>query len=337
MTNLKTSYMGIDLKNPLIAGASNLSASIDDLKLLEDSGIAAVVYKSLFEEQIQLEQAQLNDELDEYTERHAEMITLFPNIEHAGPQEHLYNLRKAKETLSVPVIASLNAIFRESWIEYAQLIQETGVDGIELNFYYVPKDSDIIGSIIEKQQIEILQEIKKVVNIPVSVKLSPFYSNPLSFINQLDAAGADAFVVFNRFYQSDIDTQSLKHVSTHNLSTKSENRLPMRYAGLLYHNVTASICCNSGIFDGDDVVKMILSGADCVQIVSTLYQNKIPHVAKILKDVESWMESKNYSSLADFKGKLSRKSINDPFVYQRAQYIDLLLKSEEIFKKYAVR
>lgn len=337
MTTLKTNYLGIDLKNPIIVGASSLSLDKDNLKKIEDAGAAAVVYKSLFEEQIQLERAELDDELNEYTERHAEMLTLFPKIEHAGSQEYLHNLRKARETVSIPFFASLNAIFKESWVEFAQEIEQTGVDGIELNFYAVPKDIDISGVSIEKQQLEILKEVKKAVKIPVAVKLSPFYSNPLNFITELDKAGADGVVLFNRFYQPDIDVNAEKHTSTHSLSSSDENRLPMRFAGLLYHNIAANICANSGIHEGTDVVKMILSGADCVQIVSTLYKNKIQHIEKILKDIEKWMEEKQYKTLTDFKGLLSKKNVNDPFVYQRAQYIDLLLKSGEMFNKYVLR
>jgi dihydroorotate dehydrogenase (fumarate) len=337
MANLKTNYLGIELKNPVIVGASYMVSEIDNLKKMEEAGAAAIVYRSLFEEQIQLERVQMDDEFEEYTERHAEMVTLFPKLEHAGPDEHLYNLRKARESVSIPFFASLNALFKESWIDYARLIEQTGVNGLELNFYAVPKDDDITGSSIEKQQIEILKEIKKAVHIPVSIKLSPFYTNPLNFIHELDVAGADGFVLFNRFYQSDINVNTLSHSNTHNLSTEAENRLPMRYAGLLYSNIAANICCNSGIHQGIDVVKMLLSGADTVQIVSTLYQNKISHISKMLTDIEHWMAEKNFKSLADFRGKLSKKNLNDPFVYHRAQYIDLLLKSGEIFKKYPVR
>lgn len=337
MSNLKTKHMGIELKNPIIIGASPLSSNIDDLKRIEEAGAAAIVYRSLFEEQIQLEKAQMQDELEEYTERHAEMITLFPRIEHAGPEEHLVNLRKARESVSIPMFASLNAIFKETWLEYAKLIEETGVDGLELNFYAVPKDNDITGAAIEKQQLEILREIKKVVTIPVSVKLSAFYSNPLNFMTQLDSAGADGLVIFNRFYQPDINITKEELTSEHHLSNESENKLSMRIAGLLFSYVTASICCNGGIQEGGDVVKMLLAGADCVQVVSTIYKHKIPHIKKMIKDIENWMEDKKYKKIDDFHGLLSRKNAKDPFLYQRAQYIDLLLNSDAVIKKYPLR
>jgi dihydroorotate dehydrogenase (fumarate) len=337
MINLKTKYMGIELKNPLVVGASYLVSNTDNLKQLEEAGAAAIVYKSLFEEQIQLEKVQLDNELDEYTERNAEMITLFPHIEHAGPEEYLHNIRKAKESVSIPVFASLNAIYKETWIEYAKLLEQTGVDGIELNFYSVPKNADLLGASIEKQQIEIFQEIKKAVKIPISVKLSPYYSNCLNFIAELDKAKVNGLVLFNRFYQPDIDIETLTHVAGHSASSADESKLALRYAGLLFGNVKASIICNSGIHQGSDIIKMILAGADAVQVVSTIYKNKIPHVSKMLKDVEAWMYDKNFSSLTDFKGKLSKNNTNDPFVYQRAQYIDLLLKSGDLFNKYALR
>jgi len=337
MSNLRTNYMGIELKNPIIVGASPMTSNTDDLKKLEEAGAAAVVYRSLFEEQIQLEKAQLDDEITEYTERNAEMVTLFPRIDHAGPQEHLVKLRKARESVSLPMFASLNAIYEETWIEYAKLIQETGVNGLELNFYTTPKDAEMTGASIEKLQLEILTKIKKVVSIPVSLKLSSFYSNPLNFVKLADATGANGVVLFNRFYQPDIDITKEEISTTHSLSNEAENRLPMRIAGLLYKNINASICCNSGIHSGNDVVKMILAGADCVQVVSTIYQHKIPYLKMMLNDIEQWMANRNYNSIEDFRGLLSKKKVKDPFVYQRVQYIDLLLNSNEIIKKYPVR
>jgi dihydroorotate dehydrogenase (fumarate) len=337
MSNLKTKFMGIELKNPIIVGASPMTSNTDDLKKIEEAGAAAVVYRSLFEEQIQLEKAQLDDEITEYTERNAEMVTLFPRIEHAGPEEHLVNLRKAKESVSLPMFASLNAIYQETWLDYAKLIQETGVNGLELNFYLTPKDTEITGESIEKLQLEILSKIKKVVTIPVSLKLSSFYTNPLNFIKKADLAGANGFVLFNRFYQPDIDITKEEISTTHNLSNEGENKLPMRVAGLLYNNINASLCCNSGIHSGNDVIKMILAGADCVQVVSAIYQHKIPHINTMLKDIEQWMANRNYNKIDDFRGLLSKKKAKDPFVYQRVQYIDLLLNSNEIIKKYPVR
>lgn len=336
MVDLKTKYLGIELKNPVIVGASNLVTKLDNVKRAEQAGAAAIVYKSLFEEQIQLESAQLDDALEEYNERNAEMVKLFPTIEHAGPEEHLVNLRKVKESVNIPVIASLNAIYKESWVEYAKLLEQTGVNGLELNFFYVPRDTETDGRDVRNQQVDILKEIKSNVKIPISVKLSPFYANPLNIVAQMDKLGVNGFVMFNRLFQPDIDIEKQEHYSPFNLSNPEDHKLSLRFAGLIYGTITGSICANTGIYTGVDVVKMILAGADCVQIVSTVYKNKVEYIATILRDLESWMESKKYSRLDDFKGKLSNKKTNDPFVYKRAQYIDLLLKSDQIFKKFPV-
>jgi dihydroorotate dehydrogenase (fumarate) len=336
MVDLKTKYLGLELKNPIILGASNLVSKIDNLKRAEDAGAAAIVYKSLFEEQIQLESAQFDDQLEEYNERNAEMIKLFPSIEHAGPEEHLVNLRMVKETLGIPVIASLNAIYTESWIAYAQQLEQTGVDALEFNFFYIPRDTQTDGRDVTNHQLEIIKAVRPKVKLPISIKLSPFYANPLNVVSQMDKLGVEGFVLFNRLFQPDIDIDKQQHFSPFNLSSPEDNKLSIRFAGLLYGTIAASICSNTGIYSGTDVVKMILAGADCVQVVSTVYKNKIEYIATMLKDLQAWMESKNYKNLAEFRGKLSEKNTNDPFVYKRAQYIDLLLKSDQIFKKHVV-
>ncbi|MDF1570233.1 MAG: dihydroorotate dehydrogenase-like protein [Bacteroidales bacterium] len=331
MANLTTKHMGISLKNPIILGASNLVGNVDNLKKAEDAGIAAIVYRSLFEEQIQLEGYELENQLEAYDERHAEMINLFPNIEHAGPKEHLYNLRKAKESVSVPVIASINAVYKESWVDYAKQIEETGVDGIELNFFAIPRDMEKSGHDIIAQQLEWLKAVKSSVKIPVSVKLSPFYTNILKTVSDLDKAGADGVVLFNRLFEPDIDVEAEKHAAPWNLSTPSDHRLAIRYIGLLHGNIKGSIVANNGVYEGADVVKMILAGADAVESVSTFYHNGIKHIKSMLSELEEWMDRKGYKAIDEFRGNLSSKAINDPFVYKRAQYIDMILKSEDYF------
>jgi dihydroorotate dehydrogenase (fumarate) len=333
MANLKTHFMGLELKNPVIVGACNLSADLDNLRKMEEAGAAAVVLKSLFEEQIQLESLQMDQEMDEYSERHAEMTSLFPTLQHAGPKEHILMVKNAKKAVNIPLIASLNAVCREAWVEYAKLLEETGVDGLELNFYAVPRDISKAGESIEQEQIEILKEVKKNVSVPVCVKLSPFYTNPLNIISLMDKAGADGFVLFNRFFQPDIDLSKEAHIIHFPMSSEEDNKLPLRFAGLLHGNIKAGICSNTGIYNGTDVIKMILAGADCVQVVATIYKNKISYLSEIISDIESWMESKKYKSLEACRGKLSNKKINDPFVYKRAQYVDLLMNSDKIFKK----
>ncbi|MDO9256178.1 MAG: dihydroorotate dehydrogenase-like protein [Bacteroidales bacterium] len=332
MINLATNYMGVALKNPIIAGASSMSSDLDMLKKLEKAGAAAIIYKTLFEEQINLESAQFDDQLEAMGGLHAEMTSLYPKLQHAGPEAHLVNLRKAKESLSIPVFASLNCLYDNTWIEYARLIEKTGVDGIELNFYFVPGDFEADGRSIEDIHLDLVKTIKSKITIPVSVKLSSFYSNPLNFISRLDKAGVNAVVIFNRMFEPEINVQEIKHVAPFYLSHEGDYRLALRYAGLLYGNMKANVCANTGIYQGNDVIKMILAGADCVQVVSTLYKNKPEHIATMLSDMETWMESKKFTSIADFKGKLSKKELKDPFIYKRGQYIDLLLGSDQLIK-----
>jgi len=334
MINLKTNYLGIELKNPIIVGASSLTNDLSNLKAAEEAGAAAIVFKSLFEEQIQLEDFEMGNQMEAYNERNAEMISLFPSMNHAGPHEHLIKLRKAKETVGIPVIASLNAIYRESWLEYSKLIEDAGVDAIELNFYAIPRDFEKSEQEIISEQLEIVKEVKKILHIPVSVKLSPFYTNLLKLISDMSKAGADGFVLFNRMFQPDINIKDETHISPFNLSSENDNRLPMRCAGLLYDRINADICASSGIMTGNDILKMILAGAGSVQVVSTLYRNRIFYIKKMLEEMTTWMNSKNYTSLKDFRGKLSEKNTKDPFVYKRAQYIDLLLKSGNLLKSY---
>jgi len=332
MVDFTTNYLGLELKNPIIAGASSMTADLNMLKKLEAAGAAAIVYKTLFEEQINLESAQLEDQLEELGGYDAEMIHLFPKLQHAGPEVHLVNLRKAKEMLNIPVIASLNCLLSASWLEYARLIEKTGVDALEMNFYFVPGDADLDGRSIEEAQLELVKAVKSKITIPVSVKLSLFYSNPLNFITRLDKAGVNGVVIFNRMFEPEINIQGINHSVPYYFSHEGDYRTAIRYAGLLYNRVEASICGNTGIYQGNDVIKMILAGADCVQVVSTLFKHKPEHITAMLADIETWMNEKGFSSLSDFKGKLSKKNLKDPFIYKRGQYIDLLLSSDQLMK-----
>ncbi len=338
MANLKTRYMGLELKNPIIVGANNMVTNPDGLKRMEDAGASAVVYKSLFEEQIQMKNLEDYERTTEYEDRHAEMITLFPDPkpDSSYQDEHLLNLRKAKESVSIPVFGSLNARHSETWVEYAKKIEEAGVDGIELNFYTVPEKFNNDENHLEEKQTEILKLVKNSVKIPVAVKLSSFYSNPLQIIAMLDNSGANGFVLFNRLFQPDIDTDTEQIKFPYNLSNGEDHRLPLRFAGLLHGHTKGSMCANTGIFSGNDVVKMILAGADCVQVVSTLYLNQIETISTMLTDIEKWMDNRGYKSLSEFKGKLSRKNSEDKNTYHRAQYLDFILSTSEILKKYKV-
>jgi dihydroorotate dehydrogenase (fumarate) len=335
--DLSTKYLGLKLKNPIIIGASNVVTDLGFLKKLEDAGASAIVYKSLFEEQIQLENLEHYQAEEDYGTRHAEMSSMFPSLEDAGPQEFLFNLAKAKQSLSIPLIASLNAVYDDTWYEYARKIEEAGADALELNFYAVPREFDIDDNSILQEQLDTLEGVKKAVKIPVSVKLSPFYTNPLYCISELDKKGADGFVLFNRLFQPDIDVDKESMHYPYMLSNEEDNRLPLRFAGLLFRSIKGSICSNTGIFTGKDVIKMLLAGADCVQVVSTVYKHGPKQVTKMLQEMEEWMAANKYNSLSDFRGKLSKVNSKDPYAYQRAQYVDILMKSSEIFKKYPLR
>ncbi|MGE5418767.1 MAG: dihydroorotate dehydrogenase-like protein [Chloroflexota bacterium] len=336
MADLRTNYMGLELRSPIIVGANNLVKNTDNLKRIEEAGAGAVVYKSLFEEQILLENLELSERRTEFDERHAEMVKIFPDVDSGNSEidNHLMALRRAKEAISIPLFASINAVYDESWVEYAKKFEETGVAGLELNFYTVPEKFDTDYFDIEMKQINILKQVRAAVKLPLAVKLSPFYSNPLKFIKDLDNAGANAFVLFNRLFQPDIDIETEEPHFPYNLSNREDNRLPLRFAGLLYGNIEASICANSGILGGGDVVRMLLAGADSVQVVSALYLNQIEVITVMLKEVERWMESKGYSKLNDFRGKLSRKISGDKLPYHRAQYMDFMMTTSEILKKY---
>ena len=332
MTDLKSTYMGLSLKNPIIVGANPMVTKLDNLKKFEDAGAAAVVYKTLFEEQIHLESIKLQSELTEYDERGAEMVNIHPHLEHAGPAEHLFNITKAKEALEIPLIASLNCVYQETWLEYAVELAKTGVDGLELNFFATPKDLQTDSATIEDKRASILKEIKKIVQIPVSVKLSSFYTNPLNMVGKLSEAGADAFVLFNRLFEPEIDITTQSHVAKLELSAEGDYKMSLRYIGMLYDNINASLCANSGIYEGADVIKLLLVGADAVQVVSTIYKHKPVQITKMLNDISEWMEKNNYAYINEFRGKLARVNTKDPFVYKRAQYIDLILRSEELLK-----
>lgn len=337
MADLSTTYMGLKLKNPVILGASNLVSKPEIIEQLEEAGIAAIVYKSLFEEQIGLESIQFEEELHEYEERNAEMTRIFPDLEHAGPKEHLTNVKALKNKVRIPVIGSLNALYELTWVDYARELEQTGVDALEINLFAVPGYFETEGRSIEDRQVQIVQSVKKAVNIPVSVKLSPFYTNTLNFIKKLDEAGADGFVLFNRFFQPEINIQEELFYFPWDLSKENDYQLALRYSGLLYRNTDASICASRGIYRYEDIIKLLLAGTDAVQIVSAVYKNQPSSVTVMLNHLNTWMDEKGYARLDDFRGKLSRKNMKDPFTYQRAQYVDILMNSEEILKRYPMK
>ena len=327
--DLTTDYGSLTLKNPIVMGASNIVTDPENLVKLEKAGVGAIVYKSLFEEQLQLESYQLDQMQETYSNWDAEHETFFPSARHAGPTEHLRQLREAKSRLTIPLIGSLNCVNDESWLEYALKMIDTGIDGLELNFYNNNTDFSLKAAAIEEKQLKTLELVRAGARqIPLFVKLSPFYSNPLHVISQMDRIGADGFVLFNRLFQPDIEVDLEEHHFPYNFSSETDNRLALRYSGLLYKKIKGSIIANTGIFSGKDAVKMILAGATGVQVVSTIYKKGIHQVEVMLEEMKAWMKKKGYQSLDDFRGKLSREQLTDPFAYKRAQYVDILMKSE---------
>lgn len=334
--NLSTKYLGLDLKNPIIVGASNLVTNIETLKKLEAAGAAAIVYKSLFEEQIHLENLEMNQTMDGHNERHAEMSSGVDDTFDSGPEDFLLQFAEAKKAINIPLIASLNAVYDDTWEVYAKKLQDAGADALELNFYNNPKDFEMEGRSIINAELDIIEIVKNAVSIPVSVKLSPFYTNPLYTFNEMDRKGVDGFVLFNRLFHPDINIDLEKLSFPHNLSAEYDSRLPLRYVGLLYGNINADICANRGVFTGEDVIKMILAGADVVEVVSTIYKHGPKQITKMLEDMEIWMANKQYEKLDEFRGNVSKKKVGDPFAYRRAQYVDILMKSDEIIKDYPI-
>lgn len=330
MADLRTNYLGIELKNPLVVGASDMLDNPSNLLKLQEAGAGAIVYKSLFEEQIQLEDLELENQLNEYNDRNAEMTSLFPEVEHAGPAEYLMKLKQAVEILDIPVIGSLNAVYPETWVKYARLIEETGVAALELNFYNVPFDLEKDAHAIEKEQLDIVRSVTAAVQIPVSVKLSNYYTNPLKMVKSLADTGAKGVVLFNKLFQPDIDTDQEKHITPWNLSTPDEHRVALRFAGLLFGEVDAQVVGSSGVFTGKDMIKLLLAGAQAVQVVSTVYKNGVNQISDMLLTLQVYMDKRAYKEIDDFRGKLSRKKLANPFIYKRAQYIDALLNSESI-------
>ena len=328
MSSLKTTYMGIELEAPIVVAASSISSHLDRIKLAQQAGAGLLVIRSLFEEQIQMEALRMEDQLSVGADSFAEALSYFPDMEHGGAQEHLMWVEKTRQDVELPLIASLNAVSPGSWIEYAKQLESTGVDGLELNVYAVAANPKQTGADIEKTLYETVEAVKAEVKIPVAVKLSPFYTSVSNVVTELDKRGADAVVLFNRFLQPDIDldSESLKQEMVY--SSAEELKLPLRWVALLYGRVKADLSLNTGVHSGLDAAKAILAGAQIVQVASALLKNGIPYLSTMLRELEGWMEAQSYEQLDDFRGKISQKKVDDPFAFERAQYVKLLLSQK---------
>lgn len=324
--DLSTQYLGMRLPHPLVVGASPLSDDLDGVRRLEDAGAAAIVLRSLFEEQITREQMAEHLNLDSHAESFAEATSYFPSP-HAfalGPFQYLEHLRRCKEAVHVPVIASLNGATPGGWIEYARLMQEAGADAIELNLYRIATDPDTDGTDIERQAVETVREVKKAVTIPVAVKLSPFYTAFAHVAREMDRAGADALVLFNRFYQPDIDAEALTATRTLLLSDPSELRLRLHWMAILSGRVRASLAVTGGVHRALDVVKATMAGAHVTQMVSALLLRGPGHLRKVLEELTVWMQEHEWGSLVGMRGNMSLYKVPDADAYERANYMLML-------------
>jgi dihydroorotate dehydrogenase (fumarate) len=317
--------MGIKLNSPIVVGACSLSKRIDTIKQMEAAGAGALVMKSLFEEQIQLERAEFDAQLSQYDEMYAEAVNLFPKIEHSGPKEHLFWVKEAKKAVSIPLIASLNAVNEATWVDYAKKLEQTGVDGLELNFYSPPLDAKVRAAEIELRELETFDKVRKAVNIPIAVKLHPYYTNLFNIATEFANLGANALVLFNRLFQPDINIEEQTERQSLVLSQGTDNLISLRWTALLHGRVKSDLVSSTGILTGEDVIKMILAGANAVQVVSTLYKNKLTVIGEILEEIDQWMKQKGYTSLDDFRGRVSKQHVQDPWGFERAQYIKALL------------
>jgi len=324
--DLTTKYLGLKLKNPIVPSAGPLSHTVDSMKRLEEFGAAAIVVYSLFEEQIEHETAELNHYLAQGTESFAEALTYFPEAEdyNLGPEEYVEHIHKAKQAVKIPVIGSINGVSTGGWTKYAKKIEEAGADAIELNVYHVAADPTQDGAAVENRYLETLRAVKSAVKIPVAMKLSPFFSSMANMAQRLDKAGADGLVLFNRFYQPDIDLETLEVTPNVILSTPHAMRLPLRWVAILHGRIKASLAATSGIHTAQDVLKMLMAGADVTMMCSALLKHGPGKIKEVLAELEKWMAEHEYESVAQMKGSMSQKSAADPSSFERANYMKAL-------------
>jgi dihydroorotate dehydrogenase (fumarate) len=330
MINLSTTYMGLQLRTPLVASASPLSQEIDGIRRLEDAGASAIVLYSLFEEQLRQESAALDYHLEAGTESFAEAVTFFPQPGefHTGPEGYLKHISNAKRAVNIPIIASLNGSTLGGWTDFAKEMEKAGADAIECNIYNVPTSMNLTGAEVEKTYIDIVRAVKDAVTIPVAVKLSPFFSSMANMARRLDAATVDALVLFNRFYQPDIDLEELEIRPNVLLSTPHESRLPLTWIGILYGHVRANLAATTGVHGADDAIKLLMVGADVTMMCSSLLRNGIAHVRHVEHGMLEWMESHEYESVQQMRGSMSQLRCSDPTAFERAQYMRAVKSAE---------
>jgi dihydroorotate dehydrogenase (fumarate) len=321
--NLKTTYLGMELRSPLAASASPLAKDLDNIVRLEDAGASVIVLSSLYEEEIRLERQALLHHLEYGTESFPEALTYFPEPEvfYAKTDAYLEHIRKARERVDIPIIPSLNGSTLGGWTNFAQKMEQAGASAIELNIYHIPTDLDLPGEDVEQSAVDIVHVVKKAVTVPVAVKLSPYYSNMANMAKRLDEVGADALVLFNRFYQPDINLETLEPEPNILLSTSYDLRLPLRWIAILFGRVEADLAGSGGVHHAEDAIKMLMAGANIAMMTSALLKNGIGYFAQVEKTLATWLEEHDYESVEQFRGSVSQIHSEDPSAFERAQYM----------------
>ncbi len=324
MADLATQYLGLQLPTPLVLASSALSNRIDNLEMAEGHGAGGVVLRSLFEEQLEAQNSALEEELSRGAESSPEARTYFPP-QRVGPHDYLSLVERAKRALEIPVIASLNCCAPGSWTAYARDIEQAGADALEVNLYAVEADPSVSSADVEERYLDVVRAVRAAVKIPIAVKLSPYFTSLGHFAARLDDAGANGLVLFNRFLQPDLSLERMAATPTMTLSAQSEALLPLRWIALLHGRVRADLAASTGVYDAAGVLKQVLAGATIVQLASALVKNGIPYLGKVLQGMEDWLDKRGASSLADVRGTLSQRAVQDPGAFERAQYVHLIL------------
>ena len=326
MIDLSTRYLGLSLASPLVASASPLSESLDNIRAMEDAGAAAVVLHSLFEEQIDVESEHLDRYLSHGAESHPEALDYFPDLAgyNLGPDGYLEHLRRAKEAVKIPIIGSLNGVSTSGWIEFAKKMQQAGADALELNIFYVPTDPALSGVQVERMYVDLVRNVKASVSIPVAVKLGHAFSALANLARHLDVVGADGLVLFNRFYLPDFDLESLEVTPRLTLSSPYELLLRLHWVAILYGHVKADLAVTGGVHGSAQVLKSMMAGARVAMMTSAILQNGIGHFARVRADLLDWMEAHEYASIAQMQGSMSYRSVAEPAAFERANYMKVL-------------
>ncbi|MCC7527391.1 MAG: dihydroorotate dehydrogenase-like protein [Candidatus Melainabacteria bacterium] len=336
MPELSTTYLGLKLRNPIVAAASPLSDSIASMQRLEEAGAAAIVMSSLFEEQIEYESHALDHYLSYGSESYGESTTYFPEIANfnIGPQQHIDLIAEAKKKISIPIIASLNGCSPSGWTEWSRLVEQAGADAIELNEYYLPTDINMTGVQVEERYLAVLKMVKQQVSIPVSVKLNPYFSSTANMCKRLVECGADGLVLFNRFYQPDIDLENLEVLPHLVLSSPQELNLPLRWVAVLYGRLKADLAVTSGVQSSGEVLKAMMVGASIAMMASELLRHGPDRIKAILADLDSWMEKHDYHSITQMRGSMSQINLADPAAFERANYMKVLKSWHPVHQTY---